>query len=1243
MNWTGASVEPKKDDFLIRENIAKIDQFTERLIRLEEERQARKLIMIASESIAPLPVREALSSCFTNLYAEGYPWLRMYMKTEEELKDFSTELAYLRRYADRRYYKGVDYADFVEALARRRCAEAFAANGVSADKIYANVQSLSGAAANNAVYEAFLKTGDVVMGLDLTHGGHLTHGSEVNRSGMTYKIVAYKTSPATGLLDYAAIKKLALEAKPKMIIAGYSAYPRTIDWAAFREIADSIGNGCIVLADIAHPAGLVAAGLFPNPVGLADVVSFTTHKTLCGPRGACILTTDEEKGQMIDTAVFPGEQGGPHINTIAAKAVAFLIAKTQKFKDLMKGVMENAKAITEAFRKRNMKIAYGGTESHMMLVDLRGIKSDTGYTMRAEVASRLLDMCGLTCNKNTIAGDTNAAYPSGLRFGTTWATQRGLGPQHMDRIADVVTNLLVNIKPFEYRGLTNVLGRGKVDMKILEETRRRVAEIVGEAAIDIEPKQRGGYPYFTAVEVNAGGASALAERHAKAGAKMIERAGWKVPASFGDVTKEVDVAKKGAAVFDATDYGLIEICGERAVQFLQGVSTANIYALKPGTAALAFLFDADNKLIDDVAIFRFPADECGCDKFIVRTSPENHDRVLAWLRAMSDGYVIFDRGDILGKIEGPVTVEDLRVCEGNEKRLVGLVLTGARGLDVLGKLSAEAKKMEFVEFRRIKMAGVGVIAGKFPCDITGLHVTLFVHPDDVAALWSAAVEAGAAPAGAEAFGKLRAEGGMPSHGAGARPDAASLYKSHPQWFDLSKFHFIGEKQVAVAVKPPVKSEKFRWAEKEAPIKKTPLNAEHHKLTKKAFMIPFAGWEMPVWYTSVSDEHATVRTAAGLFDVSHMGCLGFEGEYAARFLDIMITNYVHWLSPGQSQYGQILDCDGRVIDDCMVYQRARNKYLMVVNASNEDKVKAYFRGVIAGKYLLDCDNPLKKLEGEFTFRDLKDPKEGDHRKIDIALQGPNSLKILQTLTDDAELKDNLGRVRRTDLIEGKFGRFDLMISRTGYCGEDYGYEIFVHPDQSVELWRTLLEKGRQYGIKPTGLGSRDSTRTEAGLPLYGHELAGPYNINPIAAGYAGYVKFHKPFFVGRKPLLEDEKTRTMEIVRFRMNEKGVKTVHNGDPVVNRKGQFIGTVTSAALVEGIQVGMAYIDRKYIAPGTPVGIFPMPHDEKGDWSEKSKDNLAAGDKLYLNEWAQVITRFPRKPTPGMPQALRDTLASE
>lgn len=1227
-------------DFLFREKIAQVDEITDKLIRLEEERQTRKLIMIASESTAPAAVREALSSCLTNLYAEGYPWWRMYLKNEEELCDFSTELSYLRRYADRRYYKGVDYVDFVEAVARRRCAELFAANGVSADKIYANVQSLSGAAANNAVYQAFLKTGDVVMGLDLTHGGHLTHGSEVNRSGMSYRIVAYKTSGATGMLDYAAIRKLALEHRPKMIIAGYSAYPRTIDWAAFREIADSIGNGCIVLADISHPAGLVAAGEFPSPVGLADVISFTTHKTLCGPRGACIITTDEEKGQMIDTAVFPGEQGGPHINTIAAKAVAFQLAKTEKFRALMKKVMENARALTEGFRRRDMKIAYGGTDSHLMLVDLRGVKTETGFPLRAEVASRILDICGLTCNKNTIAGDDNAAFPSGLRFGTTWVTQRGLGEKHMDEIADIVTNVLKDIRPFDYVGLLGMLGRGKMQLKTLEETKRRLAALAEEAAVDFEPRQTSGYPHYTPIRIETGRASALLASHTRAGAQIKERAGWKMPASFGSAEKETDAAKKSAALFDMTDYGLIEVCGERAVTFMQGVCTANIYRLKPGRAAQAFLFDSEDRLIDDVVIFRFNSLGDGRERFIVKTNPENHDRVLTWFRALSDCYVLYDAKDVMAKIEGPVTVEDLRTCEDADRRLVCLAVAGAKSPDLMGRLGT--KKLDSGGFVQAKIAGADLLALKFDCKVTGNFHLLLAHPDAAPALWSALTEAGAPPAGVEALHRVFGEAGLPSYDAGERPDVMALYKSHATWFDLGKFHFVGQERIAAELKPAAKNERFKWAEKEAPIQKTPLNAEHHKLTKKAFMIPFAGWEMPVWYSSVSDEHAAVRATAGLFDVSHMGCLGFEGEYAARFLDMVTANYVHWLRPGQSQYSYILDCDGRIVDDCMVYQRARNKYLMVVNASNEEKVKAYFRGVIEGKYLLDRDNPLKRLEGDFTFRDLKDPKEGANRKIDIALQGPASLRILQAMTDDADVKDRLARVMHTDLTECNLGGFDLMISRTGYTGESIAYEIFVHPDRAVELWRKLLERGQEHGIKPAGLGSRDSTRTEAGLPLYGHELEGPFVINPVAAGYGSYVKFHKPFFVGRKPLMEAVKKCTMQVIRFRMDDKGVKTLHTGDPVVNRRGQFIGNVTSAALAGGTQIGMAYVNGKYAAEGTPIGVFPMPHDEKSDWSEKTKDKLDVGDKLYLHDWGQVISRFPVKPTPGMPQALREKIVT-
>lgn len=283
---------------LFGRELTEIDPDTDLIIGYEEERQARRFIFIPSESICPLAVRQALGSSFTDIYAEGYPPLRMTREEEEKLLDFSHQLAHYRRYGDRRFYKGADYVNFIECLAQRRCAQAFATADVPADEIQVNVQPLSGAAANMAVYEAFLKVGDTFMGMDLFQGGHLTHGSEYNISGKRYKVVSYGVNPKTERLDYDAIRELALQHRPKLIVAGFTSYPWSPDWGKFREIADACG--AVLMADIAHTAGLVAAGVLPSPVGVADVVVFTTHKTLCGPRGAVILTTNEEKAKLVD-------------------------------------------------------------------------------------------------------------------------------------------------------------------------------------------------------------------------------------------------------------------------------------------------------------------------------------------------------------------------------------------------------------------------------------------------------------------------------------------------------------------------------------------------------------------------------------------------------------------------------------------------------------------------------------------------------------------------------------------------------------------------------------------------------------------------------------------------------------------------------------------------------------------------------------------------------------------------------
>src|SRR5512138_1621474 len=305
-------------DFLFRGSLADLDPAVQDLVDLEAERQFRKLILIPSESTAPLAVREALGSVFQNLYAEGYPDEETRWMKEDEILDYTSRLSHYRRYADPRYYKGVEYADVVESLARRRCAELFVTPTYSANQLFVNVQPLSGAPANNAVYTALINPGDTILGMNLLHGGHLSHGSSVNRSGKWFNAIHYTINYETGQIDYDSVQALATEHKPRIIIAGYSSYPWVPDWTRFRSIADSVG--AILLADVSHIAGMIAAGVVPSPVGIAQVISFTTHKTLCGPRGACLITTDSAIAKKLDKGVFPGEQGGPHVHAFAALA-----------------------------------------------------------------------------------------------------------------------------------------------------------------------------------------------------------------------------------------------------------------------------------------------------------------------------------------------------------------------------------------------------------------------------------------------------------------------------------------------------------------------------------------------------------------------------------------------------------------------------------------------------------------------------------------------------------------------------------------------------------------------------------------------------------------------------------------------------------------------------------------------------------------------------------------------------------
>lgn len=388
----------------LMEDLKVVDPEIAEVIDAELNRQRNKLELIASENIVSSAVMTAQGSVLTNKYAEGYP--------------------------GKRYYGGCEHVDVVEQLAIDRAKELFGAE-------YANVQPHSGAQANMAVFFALLTPGDTVMGLNLTDGGHLTHGSPVNMSGKYFKIVPYGVSESTEQLDYDDVQRLAQECKPKLIVAGASAYARTLDFPRLAEIAHSVG--AYLMVDIAHIAGLVVAGLHPSPVPYADVVTTTTHKTLRGPRGGLILCKDAEFGKQFNKAIFPGIQGGPLMHVIAAKAVAFKEALSPAFKEYAQQIIKNAKVLADTLTEKGFRIVSGGTDTHLMLVDL------TNKNITGKVAQNVLDEVGITANKNTIPFEKLSPFvTSGIRLGSPALTTRGFKEDDMREVANIIALVLDN-------------------------------------------------------------------------------------------------------------------------------------------------------------------------------------------------------------------------------------------------------------------------------------------------------------------------------------------------------------------------------------------------------------------------------------------------------------------------------------------------------------------------------------------------------------------------------------------------------------------------------------------------------------------------------------------------------------------------------------------------------------------------------------------------------------------------------
>jgi glycine hydroxymethyltransferase len=1068
-------------------SLASLDPAVAGLIEYEAERQGRKLILIPSESQAPAAVREALGSVFQNIYAEGYPDPSIHGAAQPTILDYEVQLAQDRRYSDRRYYKGVEYVNVLESLARRRAAEAFATDTVPPEEIWANVQPLSGSPANSAIYAALVPPGSTVMGMDLLHGGHLTHGSPANRSGKLYNIVSYGIDLKTEQIDYDAIEELAREHKPKMIIAGYTSYPWMPDWARFRQIADAAG--AYLLAYISHIAGMVAAGVVPSPVGQAHVISFTTHKTLYGPRGACILTMDKKLARKVDSAVFPGEQGGPHVNAIAGMAVAFELARSQEFVQLQRQVVDNARHLAAELEGHGLRIPYGGTDTHMLLVDCKSVRCESGASpdgkrgtpLMGDTAARILDLAGIVLNRTTIPGDRSARNPSGIRLGTPWITQRGFRAPEIECLAEIIARVLKAAEPYAYAGRYGPVYRAKVDYDVLEQAKRDVVQLA--CSIDLEADYcPSGYPHHYFM--------------------------YKPTRDPGG------------------EWDIIEIEGTHARGFCNVAMTNDVYALEPGEGQPTWVLEPGGQPMSP-GLLKRPGEETTRFQLLIPKSAES--RVAHWLRSLSDGYVRMDDDDVFAKAPGPVVVRRLR--------------------------------------------------------------------HELADEWE------------------------------TRPPAQDAFDGETAGWAFHKPYWIGQRARADAPGGLEPMPAFKWEEPtDLPLRRTTLYDIHRRAGAR--IAPFAGWEMPIRYTSVQEEHLAVRQAAGLFDVSHMGLFDFSGENVHLFVNTVTANDVSILRAGQSQYSFLLDHEGHVLDDVWIYRLEENRYWMVVNAANNDKDWAWVNAVREARVMIDPQRPWSRALGTETvvIRDVRDPALGSEMRAQLALQGPHSRDILLAMLDeDDTLCEPLLEMKRNEIIHGQVAGYDLYLARTGYTGEPVAFEIFVHPAAAPALWHALIETGEPFGLQPIGLAARDSLRIEAGLPLYGHELAGPLDLNPADAGFDPYVKLYKPFFIGKAAYMAHELQRQARLVRFRFDEERASMPRQGDVIVNRKGRVVGAVTSCSIdSDGWLTGLGYVQQRYAKLGTRLAVFQV---DSRSWTSKPLASLKTGDRVQLHDNITVIKRFLNK----------------
>ena len=1002
----------------------------------ERMRQWRMLIMIPSESICCPAAAEVLALDMGNLYAEGQPPPILCHDPRESAADTARFGSWQTRLSDRRFYKGTVNANRIELAACRNIAEVFATleGSPESSDIYVNVQALSGAAANIATLEALLEPGDPIMGLDLAHGGHLTHGSEFNISGKIYRAHSYGVDDTTRRLDYAQIREQARTVQPKLIIGGASSYPWDFDWAMLREIADEVG--AYLLADVAHLAGMIAAGLLNNPVPHAHAVTFTTHKTLCGPRGAVILSADPELAAKIDAGVFPNLQGGPHMNSIAAISRLFelILADYNGFRALQQSVLNNSRYFAQALTGEGFTLEYGGTNTHMLLVDMKRFPVEGETFLDGEIASRLLEIAGIVCNKNVLPGDPDGAHASGLRFGLPWLTQRGVTCGQLGEIAKIIRSVLKQVRTITIWSPTgDKKCRGRLPSGVLEEAGRRTLSIAEALSYPEPPPAKETPP---------------------------------PQSKIGDRTAFI-------------------MRGDKVRLALSQMLTARLPV--NGGPVRADMFASDGSKIDDVIVAEL--EPAGTEqRWLVLPHHERAAEVRRWIENLSDGYILFDEADLQQKVDGPNVLEELDVA------LIP---------DQLAKEIENFAEEPQADFSKPYFIGQRVL-----------------YPKNA----------------------------LPAKG---------RYEYTPPDIPIATLRSPYYSAKRLAAKHELRSTSRR----------TVLNQVHHDLGAK--MALFAGWEMPIQYpTGILAEHHAVRTAAGLFDVSHMGALEVSGPHTPEFLEALLANCVSRMAPGQAEYSCILYPNGSAIDDLYVYRLEAERFMIIMNAANAERVRDWVEAVNARRVIIDEEMPGKEIDGPVKLRDLRNA--GPDSRIGLALQGPVSRQVLQTLAENSADRARLQRLMQSHILDVRLAGLPVLVARTGYTGERIGFEIYVHPDQAGDLWNAILDAGGPLGILPAGLGVRDATRLEAGFPLFGHELEGKLGISPTEAGYGFLMRFHVPFFIGRKQYMRRAQGEQRHIIR--LQGQGRKTVRPGHLILDDLGKPAGQVTSFAYVHEDMTYMA-----------------------------------------------------------------------